>query len=857
MKKILALFMAMILTVSCLAVNTFAVTLGGTEYTETVLKTLSEFTDREISAYTESEELGSSDPATWMADDTCYVKVALTNEVSGWKIKVNPVDIFIKSENAAFKNGSDYYFKAADLFEGWDAGWGKFVIQPSSSAPLTVETFSIVKLTEDAGTPEAPSVDIINADESIYTIKLQPANVDGEDGDETVVDGTHVIGNGWPGINFDDDNGNLATAVFTDGAYIKLTVSDESNGGPIAIHFDSYNYDVPYSKTVKDSETGYTSYYYSCKDMIEKYEAGTEGTPNTALSEAWKTININTGYDGRTFTWHNAEVVVFPATKMYEDSTLLVFEQMASGETIADGVTIISTWTNGSLVSWSTDPSVSSVLDILDQENVYLKVTGGKLNYVFLNGDSNGNVSAAGSTDTAQYFRGTDICATYPGEGALYDLMFDATDVTITAVEIVKLTDTAPGQEPDEGPDEGGEEPEEPDNLVTLGRKQYTETSKATLELLVSEISDGWTKIYDNLDVLAPVYNLSDGYVKMTISEQADWWRFGINTVTDDLKLSDVAEFTSGNTYYIPVADFFGAWTPSSGWIQIYVNSNPTTVFDSIEIVTLVEYVEPDPDAPDNLITLDRKQYTEEVSEEAAIPEGGAEAYDWWTEVLKNENDGIVNKIYAALAQENAYLRITTDTTFHSAVIQGDDLDNDENAKAEVEIMSGDMKSIIVDDNRVSYAKGSSIVAALEAQNVDPTDMWSIAIKSGDKTTTIVYAIDVVILTEYVPEGDGPEVPDNAKQTGWFVTGPETHAMIIGRAIITLPHEFNANGTCIYCRHHVEITEDEVEIEAAYESETEETEEDVVVEDENPVTGLALALLPAAAAMAIVALKRR
>ncbi len=51
---------------------------------------------------------------------------------------------------------------------------------------------------------------------------------------------------------------------------------------------------------------------------------------------------------------------------------------------------------------------------------------------------------------------------------------------------------------------------------------------------------------------------------------------------------------------------------------------------------------------------------------------------------------------------------------------------------------------------------------------------------------------------------------------------------------------------------------EDVEIEAPVESETEETEEDnVVVEDENPTTGVALALVPAAIALAVVALKRR
>ena len=117
--------------------------------------------------------------------------------------------------------------------------------------------------------------------------------------------------------------------------------------------------------------------------------------------------------------------------------------------------------------------------------------------------------------------------------------------------------------------------------------------------------------------------------------------------------------------------------------------------------------------------------------------------------------------------------------------------------------------------------------------------------------------VDDVLLTETVPAPEHPEEPVEGKYTGWFVTGPETHAMRIGRAIITLPHEYNANGDCIYCRHHTDLTEEDVEIEVAYESETEETEDDVVVEDENPTTGVALALVPMAVAAVAVISKRR
>ncbi len=134
--------------------------------------------------------------------------------------------------------------------------------------------------------------------------------------------------------------------------------------------------------------------------------------------------------------------------------------------------------------------------------------------------------------------------------------------------------------------------------------------------------------------------------------------------------------------------------------------------------------------------------------------------------------------------------------------------------------------------------------------------------------------VDSIVITETIPnpaqpdeipeipepdtdeEPELPEIPEAVKQTGWFCTGEQYHAMIIGRAIISLPHELNADGTCIWCRYHADITEEEVEIESAYESETEEAEEDVV-EDENPFTGLAFAALPAILAVAVIITKKR
>ncbi len=132
-----------------------------------------------------------------------------------------------------------------------------------------------------------------------------------------------------------------------------------------------------------------------------------------------------------------------------------------------------------------------------------------------------------------------------------------------------------------------------------------------------------------------------------------------------------------------------------------------------------------------------------------------------------------------------------------------------------------------------------------------------ITVNGKPVSIVLIETEDDVTYIEFYYEVDLTKPADSDKNTGWFCTGETYHAMIIGRAIISLPHEFNAEGTCIYCRYHVELTEEDVEIEVAYESETEETEEDVVVEDENPTTGLALALVTMAVAAAAVISKRR
>ncbi len=95
----------------------------------------------------------------------------------------------------------------------------------------------------------------------------------------------------------------------------------------------------------------------------------------------------------------------------------------------------------------------------------------------------------------------------------------------------------------------------------------------------------------------------------------------------------------------------------------------------------------------------------------------------------------------------------------------------------------------------------------------------------------------------------------NNKTTGWICTGDKYHAMMIGRAIITLPHEFGTDGDCVYCHYNKDT--DVLTVSNSYESTEEETEDVEAPAEENPETGIALAILPAALALAVVTIKRR
>ena len=121
--------------------------------------------------------------------------------------------------------------------------------------------------------------------------------------------------------------------------------------------------------------------------------------------------------------------------------------------------------------------------------------------------------------------------------------------------------------------------------------------------------------------------------------------------------------------------------------------------------------------------------------------------------------------------------------------------------------------------------------------------------------------------------GIGEEMVGNAPSglkglSGFVVISSEYHAQIgIGKSLIIVnAHDFNLNGDCVYCGYHTDVEdEDVVEIIDPTEPSTEEEEDETVEvtpdeepeEDENPKTGLALALVPMMIAAAVAVITKK
>ena len=160
-------------------------------------------------------------------------------------------------------------------------------------------------------------------------------------------------------------------------------------------------------------------------------------------------------------------------------------------------------------------------------------------------------------------------------------------------------------------------------------------------------------------------------------------------------------------------------------------------------------------------------------------------------------------------------------------------------------------------------------VVTITAPNIKGMEFVEWFIVEGDitlknasaRSTTFVMPEGNVEVEAVYDESDG-----TTGRSGYIVTSDEHHAFLIGNgAIITTPHTFDDNNVCILCGHYVEPAAEEeivVEIVDPVESTTEE-EEDVTVEveepaeEENPKTGLALAVVPMLVALAAVVISKR
>ena len=340
-----------------------------------------------------------------------------------------------------------------------------------------------------------------------------------------------------------------------------------------------------------------------------------------------------------------------------------------------------------------------------------------------------------------------------------------------------------------------------------------------------------------------------------------------VNTWSDEVKLTFKAKADVAKA--VLCINFDG-----EGW----GNFNPAGLY--VDDVLLTETVPapepPEEGTPDNLVTIGGKDYLRDevidIVGETAVPGSWA-----WTNLCSHSTTPTVGEVLTALQNENTYLEIDGYASKIIIQCEGASPSTDSATMVKGKLGYYDLKAVmnayvttwnewVVTENAKIEAANQAIIdannalpeeerlpeeelelAALKTTVENAYNAWNLVMQNTGSELTIAGA-KVVTLTPYV----APEEPVEGKYTG-----PETHAMRIGRAIITLPHEYNANGDCIYCRHHTDLTEEDVEIEVAYESETEETEDDVVVEDENPTTGVALALVPMAVAAVAVISKRR
>lgn len=265
---------------------------------------------------------------------------------------------------------------------------------------------------------------------------------------------------------------------------------------------------------------------------------------------------------------------------------------------------------------------------------------------------------------------------------------------------------------------------------------------------------------------------------------------------------------------------------------------------------------EPDEgDAPEEPVAadvvLDGVAYDEEVLyTSTTVVDASIEGWGWYNAF----EQGTFGSYDAALAALNGtYIKVTHVGSINAPFWQTDGSSNNQT-------------TVFGTANGVTYFNSSVLYDDMVALGDQGWGNIVIA-GNGDEAETVakVEIVTLVEISEEPDEGDAPEAPEEEVEetyrgAGYFMTGDETHAIIIGKAIITSNHVFDADGDCKYCGHHVDVEVDDIIVIQPTES-TEEESEDITVtepkEDTNPGTGLTLAVIPAIVALAAVVISKR
>lgn len=301
-----------------------------------------------------------------------------------------------------------------------------------------------------------------------------------------------------------------------------------------------------------------------------------------------------------------------------------------------------------------------------------------------------------------------------------------------------------------------------------------------------------------------------------------DWsWNPEIEVVKGD------ATKTGIYTIMVPVAEFTKALTDAGLTLSSTMvhHGGGIATFLEARLYTYTPAETDDTEEPENLVSLDGKKYTEAV--ELTFTTDGDKnelvypytVNSWsWNSFCSYQTTPNIGTLAKLLAEDGVYVKVTMESgSLGSVMIQGEKGNGSVNAETAIGKAYYYNGKALTDAYLTEVNKNIDKANAELAEGADPTPnttdpgayTWNLQLCGGGEASSIAN-VQVVRLTEYVPADDGEETV--GKYTGWFVTGPETHAMRIGRAIITMPHEYDEDGDCIFCRHHVETEAEEVEI---------------------------------------------